>query len=168
MKHFFPFRLDAVDQCLWRGETRISLRPKAFALLSYLVQHAGRLVTQNELLQNLWPDAFVQPEVLKSHMLEIRAVLGDNPRHPTFVETLPRRGYRFIKEVTESIPDLASKPQINGRKQELEELYHCLNRMALDLEHALELLAKLATGEGGASEVEICRRLDGVGENHTV
>ncbi len=55
MKEFPPFRLDTVNQCLWRrtssGDERISLTPKAFAMLSYLVERAGRLVTQNELLE---------------------------------------------------------------------------------------------------------------------
>ena len=155
MKYFFPFRLDAVNQCLWRGETRLSLKPKAFAVLAHLVQHAGRLVTQNELLECLWPNTFVQPEVLKSHILQIRAVLGDNFKHPTFIETLPRRGYRFIKEVTEPIPDF-DVPVIN-RERELEKLHHNLSRIASDLEHALELLAKLSAGESAVGETRMCR-----------
>jgi len=69
MKQFPPFRLDTVNQCLWRhresgGDERILLKPKAFAILLYLVDHAGRLVTQNELLDAVWPDTHVQPEAL--------------------------------------------------------------------------------------------------------
>ncbi len=69
-KEFPPFRLDPTDQCLWRRENawddeRISLTPKAFAVLSYLVEHAGHLITQEEFLEEVWPDTFVQPEVLK-------------------------------------------------------------------------------------------------------
>src|SRR5271157_1460120 len=85
MKEFPPFRLDLVNQCLWRhsdgaDEQRILLTPKAFAMLRYLVEHAGRPVTQDELLDALWPDTFVQPEVLKSHIKDIRSALEDDAR----------------------------------------------------------------------------------------
>src|SRR6266540_4044606 len=86
MREFPPFRLDTVNQCLWRGdgvaEERILLAPRAFALLRYLVEHPGRLVTHDELLEALWPKTYVQPEVLKSHIAVIRAVLGDDARKP--------------------------------------------------------------------------------------
>src|SRR6266850_2848054 len=105
MREFPPFRLDTVNQCLWRGdgaaEERILLAPKAFDVLQYLVEHAGRLVAHDELLEALWPKTYVQPEVLKSHIASIRAVLGDDARKPLFIETLSRRGYRFIAPVTE-------------------------------------------------------------------
>ena len=96
MREFPPFRLDTVNQCLWRGdgvaEERILLAPRAFALLRYLVEHPGRLVAHDELLEALWPKTYVQPEVLKSHIAAIRAVLGDGAKKPIFIETLSRRG----------------------------------------------------------------------------
>ena len=84
MKEFRPFRLDTVNQCLWRrsdtGEDeRLLLKPTAHAILRYLVDHAGRLVTQDELLDAVWPDTNVQPEVLKRHVQDIRNALGDDP-----------------------------------------------------------------------------------------
>ena len=101
MIEFPPFRIDAVNQCLWRcddtgAEIRIEMRPKPYAVLRYLAERAGRLVTQEELLKALWPQAYVQPEVLKSHVLSVRSALGDNSRSPKYIQTLPRRGYRFI------------------------------------------------------------------------
>ena len=95
------FRLDSVDQCLWRRapgtpDRRVPLTPKAFAVLSYLVDHAGRLITHNEFLDALWPDVCVQPEVLKHQILSLRTVLQDDASKPRFIETLIRRGYRFI------------------------------------------------------------------------
>src|ERR1700680_419272 len=111
MKEFPPFRLDLLNQCLWRSgagqeEQRILLTPKGFAMLRYLVERAGRLVTQEELLEALWTETYVQPEVLKSHIRDIRAVLGDDHRTPRFIETLHRRGYRFIASVSEgSLPE---------------------------------------------------------------
>jgi DNA-binding winged helix-turn-helix (wHTH) protein len=129
-KEFSPFRLDTVNECLWRHrdtgpDERILLPPKAFAVLRYLVEHPGRLVTQDELLEALWPDTFVQPEVLKSHVRDIRMVLGDDCKNPRFIETLPRRGYQFVAPVsggstaTELGVELPS-PKMVGRNATLE------------------------------------------------
>jgi predicted ATPase/DNA-binding winged helix-turn-helix (wHTH) protein len=137
-KEFPPFRLDTVNECLWRhrdaaNDERILLPPKAFDMLRYLVEHAGRLVTQDELLEALWPDTFVQPEVLKSHLRDIRIVLGDDCRNPRFIETLPRRGYQFVAPVsdapttTEFALELPS-PKIVGRNTQLDELHSCLRK----------------------------------------
>jgi len=138
MKEFPPFRLDTVNQCLWRhrdngDDDRIRLTPKAFGVLRYLVEHAGRLVTQNELLEALWPDTFVQPEVIKSHILDIRTALGDGPKNPQFIETLPRRGYRFIAPVNDvstesaiSVEPVSGK--LVGRKAELDCLGNSLQK----------------------------------------
>src|ERR1700723_468611 len=109
MKEFHPFRLDTVNQCLWRRqdsgeEERVLLKPKPYAVLLYLADHAGRLVTQNELLDAVWNDVHVQPEVLKRHILDIRSTLGDDPKNPVFIETLPRRGYRFVAPIQEGSP----------------------------------------------------------------
>ncbi len=105
MMEFPPFRLDTVKRCLWRrkdGENNeyISLAPKPFAVLKYLVEHAGNVVTPNELLDALWPDTFVQPEVFKTHILDVRSALGDSAKNSRFIETLPREGYRFIAPVS--------------------------------------------------------------------
>jgi DNA-binding winged helix-turn-helix (wHTH) protein/tetratricopeptide (TPR) repeat protein len=113
MASFPPFRLDLVNQCLWRDGTRISLMPKPFAVLTYLVEHAGRLVTHEELLAAIWPDTFVQPEVLRRYILEIRRVLGDNAETPRFIQTFPKRGYQFIApirrdEPAEGVPSAAT------------------------------------------------------------
>ena len=82
MKEFPPFRLDPGNQCLWRrtgvgDDERIRLTPKAFAVLQYLVEHAGRLVTHDELLEAVWRETYVQPEVLKSHIFDVRRALED-------------------------------------------------------------------------------------------
>ena len=127
MKEFPPFRLDPLNQCLWRGQQRLLLTPKPFAILQYLADHAGRLVTQTELLEALWPDTFVQPEVLKTYVAGIRSALGDDPKHPKFIETLPRRGYRFIAPVrdrTSPVPNASANPapEIVGREKELLKL----------------------------------------------
>src|SRR5271169_4913230 len=101
MKTFHTFRLDTVNHRLWRGEERVSLAPKAFDVLRYLVEHADRLVTQDEILEALWPGTYVNPEVVKKYVLGIRKVLGDKTNNPAFVATFPRRGYQFIAPVRE-------------------------------------------------------------------
>ena len=143
MKEFRPFRLDTVNQCLWRrsdtGEDeRLLLKPTAHAILRYLVDHAGRLVTQDELLDAVWPDTNVQPEVLKRHVLDIRNALGDDPKHPVFIETLPRRGYQFIAPIVTRIgedtsgeaaePARSAQVRLVGRHRALGELREYLRR----------------------------------------
>jgi TolB-like protein/DNA-binding winged helix-turn-helix (wHTH) protein/Flp pilus assembly protein TadD len=104
MKSFHPFQLDPENHCLWRGEERLQITPKAFDVLRYMVEKAGSLVTQEELLEALWPNTFVNPEVLRKYILEIRRVLGDRAENPVFIETVTKRGYRFVAPVTEESP----------------------------------------------------------------
>jgi len=93
----FPlFRLDIVNQCLWRrmdgaDDGRILLRPRRFAVLRYLVEHAGRLVTEDELLEAVWPDTYVRPQAVKSQLFEIRRTLRDNPKIPLYMAADLRR-----------------------------------------------------------------------------
>ena len=101
MKQFHSFRLDIVNHCLWRGEDRVLLTPKAFDVLRYLVEHSDRLVTQDEILEALWPETYVNPEVIKKYILGIRKALGDHHNKPEFIETFPRRGYQFVASISE-------------------------------------------------------------------
>jgi DNA-binding winged helix-turn-helix (wHTH) protein len=75
MKEFFSFRLDTVTKCLWHAgdtaeEERILLAPIAFAILQYLVDHAGKLVTQDQLLHAVWGETHVQSQAVKRHILD--------------------------------------------------------------------------------------------------
>src|ERR1700731_2608217 len=99
MKSFKAFRLDTAKQLLWRDGDRVPIAPKAFDVLAYLVEHAGRVVTQDEILEALWSETYASPEVLRKYILEIRKALGDRPDNPEFIETLPKRGYRFLAPV---------------------------------------------------------------------
>ena len=132
MKAFGSFRLDLVNHCLWRGKDRAALTPKAFDVLRYLVEHADRLVTQDELLQALWPETYVNPEGIRKYILEIRKVLGDRSGEPGFIETFPKRGYQFVAAVTDdravaradTAANLSGK--IVGRQDGLARLDDCL------------------------------------------
>ena len=81
MKAFGRFRLDTVNHCLWCGDERAQLTPKAFDVLRYSIEHADRLVTQDELLEALWPETYVNPEGIRKYILEIRKVLSDRSDH---------------------------------------------------------------------------------------
>jgi DNA-binding winged helix-turn-helix (wHTH) protein len=101
MKRFHSFRLDSRNQCLWRGEQRVQITPKTFDVLRYLIEHSGRLVTQEEILEAVWPQTYVNQEVIKKYILGIRKALEDRRDQPIFIETFPRRGYQFVAPVTE-------------------------------------------------------------------
>jgi DNA-binding winged helix-turn-helix (wHTH) protein/predicted ATPase len=134
MKVFQPFRLDTVNHCLWRADERVPLTPKAFDVLRYLVEHADRLVTQDEILEALWPETYVNPEVIKKYVLGIRKVLGDQPEKPAFVATFPKRGYQFIAAVRDESTASPSDALANaiktivGREHALAQLDDCLSK----------------------------------------
>ncbi len=96
---FPPFHLDVSGEQLWREDEAIALRPKTFAVLRYLVEHAGQLVTKNELLDVVWTGTIVSDTVLKSCIRELREALGDDAQAPQYIATVHRRGYRFIGQV---------------------------------------------------------------------
>ncbi len=143
---FGPFHFDSANQCLWRAGHRIDLAPKPFAVLCCLITHAGRLVTKEELLQTVWPDVCVTDAVLKVRIREVRALLGDNVRAPQFIETMHRRGYRFIANIRQAsnfalaaVPVAAITNQethrpnnaslLLGRGKVLAQLHHQLQLM---------------------------------------
>jgi TolB-like protein/DNA-binding winged helix-turn-helix (wHTH) protein/Tfp pilus assembly protein PilF len=114
MKVFLGFHLDTANQCLWRGQQRVAIPPKPYDMLRYLVENPGRLVTQDELLDKLWPEIYVNPELIRKYILDIRKTLGDRPDKPEFIETVPKRGYRFIAPVVDESeaepPDSSTSP----------------------------------------------------------
>ena len=162
MKVFLPFRLDTANQCLWRSgdtgrEERILLTPKAFAVLAYLAEHAGRLVTPDELLEAVWSGRVIEPQAVRKHILEVRAALGDRPKNSLFIETLPKRGYRFIAGVSEtaasSSPVGSGGPAhstLVGRGGALEVLHEAWRR-ALNGERQIVLI----TGEPGIGKTAL-------------
>ena len=103
---FPPFRLDPANAQLWRADEEISLRPKTFEVLRYLVDHPGQLVTKAALLDAVWPEVSVSDTMPASCVAELRRALNDDAKAPKFIETVHRRGYRFLAKVsTEAICD---------------------------------------------------------------
>jgi TolB-like protein/DNA-binding winged helix-turn-helix (wHTH) protein/Flp pilus assembly protein TadD len=119
VKSFKAFRLDTVNHLLSRDGDRVPLSPKGFDVLAYLVEHGGQVMTQDEILEALWPETFVNPEVLRKYIQEIRKALKDRPDNPEFIETLPKRGYRFIAAVTD---ESAAEPPELATADSIEEL----------------------------------------------
>src|SRR6202162_2790868 len=119
MKSFKAFRLDTTNHLLWRNGERVPVTPKAFDVLAYLVEHPERVLTQDEIFAALWSETYVNPEVLRKYILEIRRALGDRPGNPEFIETLPKRGYRFVAPVTdESATEPPDMPTSHATEQQ--------------------------------------------------
>lgn len=106
---FGPFRLEPSTQSLWRDDTLLPLPPKPFAVLAHLVAHAGQVVPKEALLEAVWPQTAVTEGVLKTCLRQIRQVLGETVRHPQYITTLNRRGYRFIAPVVACPPEAAPR-----------------------------------------------------------
>jgi TolB-like protein/DNA-binding winged helix-turn-helix (wHTH) protein/tetratricopeptide (TPR) repeat protein len=98
---FGPFRLMPAEKRLLRDGDPVQLTPKAFDLLVVLVQRAGHLVEKSELMNRVWPDSFVEEANLSVKMSELRRALGESSNENIYIETVPRRGYRFVAGVRE-------------------------------------------------------------------
>lgn len=101
---FGDFTLDVLERRLSRSSEAVHLAPKAYDLLVELVRESGRLITKEELLARIWPEAFVEEGILTVHVSQLRKALGDAQRPPAYIETVPRSGYRFIARVTPGVP----------------------------------------------------------------
>lgn len=98
---FGPFRLQPFDSLLLRGEKPVSLPPKAFDTLVYLAQNSGRLVTRDELIKAIWPDSFVEDGNLSVNISLLRRALGQMEDGESYIETVPKKGYRFRPAVAQ-------------------------------------------------------------------
>ncbi len=119
---FGPFRCDPMNARVWHGEEAVALTPKAFNVLLYLLRHPGQLVNKDELLKAVWPETYVGDAVLKVSVGEIRKVLADDPKTPRFIETVHRRGYRFIAP-TSAFPQPVASSQyaVASREEERQK-----------------------------------------------
>src|SRR6266498_2402411 len=97
---FGRFRLDAKERLLLHDREIVPLTPKAFDMLLALVENSGHLLEKNELMQRLWPDSFVEEGSLAQNISLLRKALGESESQK-FIETVPRRGYRFVASVRE-------------------------------------------------------------------
>jgi len=106
---FGDFRLQPAENILEHNGQLITLKPKAFLTLVCLVESAGKLVEKNVLLNQVWENSFVEEASVSKCIWEIRAVLDDDPKNAKFIQTVPKRGYRFIGDVKLAKGDLELK-----------------------------------------------------------
>lgn len=94
---FPPFRLDPVNRELLRGQHKLPIRPKTYAVLHHLLSHADRIVSRDELCQAVWPGTVGSEQAPKHCIRELRATLGETAAAPHFIQTVGRWGYRFAQ-----------------------------------------------------------------------
>src|SRR5205085_8811881 len=98
---FGPFRLDASDRVLLRGGRTVHLTEKVFNILFLLLQRSGHLVTKEELMEQVWPDSVVEENNLTVSISALRKALGEKQEGGQYIETVSKRGYRFVADVRE-------------------------------------------------------------------
>src|SRR5215510_11328775 len=100
---FGPYRLDAAERLLSRDGEVVPLQPKAFDVLLALVERHGRLLEKDELMRAVWPDTVVEEVNLANNISILRKTLSENGER--FIETAPKRGYRFVASVREIVEE---------------------------------------------------------------
>jgi len=125
---FGPFRVDLRAGQLLRDGEPVDLEPAVFALLVYLVRNPQRLIGRDELLDELWKDTHVSDASLSRAVTKLREALDDDPREPRFIETVPRRGYRFVAPVHDDAPPAAYRLIYGSREFILTPGVHTIGR----------------------------------------
>lgn len=153
---FGDCRLDPREKLLVRGDKRTLLTPKIFEMLILFLEKKGKLITKDELMERVWADSFVEESNLTFTIRQLRKALGDDAHVPKFIETVPRRGYRFITRVkgtvravsepialsdTESLNSIAVLPFVN-MSADAENEYFC-DGLAEELLNELAKIDKL-------------------------
>lgn len=107
---FGPFRVEPEERVLMRAGELVPLTPKAFETLLVLVERRGHVVDKEELLKRVWPDTFVEDSTLAKNIWTLRKVFGAEDDEPSYIETIPRRGYRFVAPVKEVVEEPVEPP----------------------------------------------------------
>src|SRR3954470_2950206 len=97
---FGRFRLNVAERVLLREGELVPLTPKVFDILVTLVEHGGQVVSKDDLMKSVWPNTFVEEGNLTQNISLLRKALGETPGGVQFIETVPRRGYRFVAETS--------------------------------------------------------------------
>jgi DNA-binding winged helix-turn-helix (wHTH) protein len=157
---FDEFTLDVTERRFARGREAVSLEPKTFDVLAALVRQAGRLLTKRQLLEDVWPDAFVDEGIVSVHVARLRSALGrDGGR--CYIETVSRSGYRFNAAVAtymgtaRRVPDRAlTSPHVHallgrGRSRVLSASYFEIPRAVAAFEEAVAADPEYAAAHAG-------------------
>ncbi len=156
---FAGFTLDAARESVFRDGKEIKLRPKVYATLKYLVQNSGRLITKQELIAAIWPDAVVTDDSLVQCTLELRRALDD--RNQQLLKTVPKRGYMFSGEVRRRPPHSPAIVKLSRNPYDLPIPRTSLHGRDRDVSDAAALLLRPAvrllsiTGPGGVGKTRL-------------
>lgn len=157
-----PLRIDLSNQRLWRNDEEVRLTPKAFAVLRVLLARAGQMVTKAELLRTAWEGTIVTEAALTVCIRELRRALGDEARKPQYIETVHRRGFRFIAAVSAvtvsrstSLVSSENESEVSAHVSNLDESLGIRNQKRetllvgrdTELTHLYSLLEKAMAGE---------------------
>ena len=112
-QRFLEFEADLDRRCLYRAGQEVPLRPKAFQVLEVLLTNHERLVTRKELFEEVWDGAAVTDDVLAGVIAELRKALGDDPKTPTCIRTVPRQGYRFVAPIAQEVAAAADPVEVD-------------------------------------------------------
>ena len=156
-RHFYefgPFRLDETERLLLRDGETVAITPKAFDMLVVLVQNSGHLLDKEELMKALWSDSFVEEANLSYNVFTLRKALGEGNGGQTYVETIPKRGYRFVANVREVFDEgadlIRAETHLVGEREEETGLAF---RYAAEAEQAVQKKTLTASGwENSASK----------------
>ena len=148
---FGSFRIDLRASQLFDGAQPVPLRPKTWAVLLYLASRPSELVTRDEILDAVWPDVAVTPDTLNKSIGELRLALGDDSRTPRFLETVHRRGFRFIAALRQAATATVTPPvdtDANGGPLEVRETTpDCFVGRDAELRFLVERFAAAQAGE---------------------
>lgn len=123
---FGDFRLDPKDKLLWRGERIVPLSPKVFETLLLLVENGGRVVSKEHLIEQIWADSFVEEGSLTQNISILRKKLGTDINEQHFIETLPKRGYRFRGDVEIIEAEIISSSRVKTHTDKLHNEFHAI------------------------------------------
>src|SRR5439155_4522327 len=118
---FDKYRCDPREHLLLHDGKPVSLSPKSFEILVALIRSNGRLLMKDELMHQVWPDSFVEEANLTVNISALRKVLGETPDGQQYIETVPKRGYRFVAPVKEKQGDGKSGPRLQTSESEHPE-----------------------------------------------
>jgi DNA-binding winged helix-turn-helix (wHTH) protein len=149
---FARYVVDRDNEQLRLDNHPVRLTNKAFGVLRYLVEHPGQLVTKEALFAVVWPESIVSETTLTNCISEVRRALGDDPKQPRFIETVHRRGYRFLPSVATAPPVSGSRFQVSGQTPEQQETRNekpetCLVGRETELAQLHNLFAKALSGQ---------------------
>jgi DNA-binding winged helix-turn-helix (wHTH) protein/TolB-like protein/Tfp pilus assembly protein PilF len=129
---FGPFRLDLQNRLLWRGDDHVPLTIKAFDTLLVLVESGGGLIGKDELMSKVWPEAFVEDNNLAQQISFLRRALNETESGVKYIETIPKRGYRFVV-ATRQVEDEKASLTVGEQKQEKTMLEEGESEAATDV-----------------------------------